>query len=317
MFFYPTTHRRGWMLPLVLIVSFLILLQQPGFTQYKTDKKLESRLRALTDTFHGVAGIYVRNLKTGKEVAINADTIFPTASIVKLPILVGIFDKIRQGAYKYHEPLVYRDSLSRKGSGLMQFFKDSSKTDLRTAIVLMITHSDNAAAVWCEKLAGGGVAINAWLEANGFSDTRVNSRTPGREQNSRLYGWGQTTPREMARLVTMIRNEEAVSPEASQAMYRIMTQCFWNEYALSRIPPYVQAASKQGMVNDSRSELVLVNAPHGDYVFYVATKNNKDQRWVTDNEAWQLARKVSGLLWEYFEPKSKWKPAEEAEKYWY
>ena len=292
-----------------LLILSITVFYQSAFPQYKTDKRLEAELHTLTDTFPGVAGIYVRNLKTNKEAAINADTIFPTASIIKVPILVGIFDKIGQGIFKYNEPLIYRDTLAKKGSGLMQFFKDSTPTDLRTAITLMITHSDNAAAVWCEKLAGGGTAINSWLETHGFQDTRVNSRTPGREPNRQLYGWGQTTPREMARLVTMIRKEEVVSPAASQTMYRIMTHTFWDEYALSRIPPYVQTASKQGMVNDSRSEVVLVNAPHGDYVFYVATKNNKDQRWVPDNEAWQLARKVSGLLWEYFEPHSKWKPA--------
>jgi len=293
---------------LILVLAFLSFGQQPAHAQNRPDRRLEEKLRTLTDTFHGVAGIYVRNIKTGKEAAINADTIFPTASIVKVPILVGVFDKIREGELKYRQPLIYRDSMAKKGSGLMQFFKDSTPTDLRTALTLMITHSDNAAAVWCEKLAGGGTAINAWLETHGFHDTRVNSRTPGREPNRQLYGWGQTTPREMARLVTMIRNEEVVSREASQTMYRIMTHTFWDEYALSRIPPYIQTASKQGMVDDSRSEVVLVNAPHGDYVFYVATKNNKDQRWVSDNEAWELARNVSALLWEYFEPHSQWRP---------
>ena len=293
----------------VILLLFCSLSCYYVFPQYKTDRRLETRLHALTDTFHGVAGIYVRNLRTNREVAINADTIFPTASIIKVPILVGIFDKINQGVYKYHQPMVYRDSMAKKGSGLMQFFKDSSATDLQTAITLMITHSDNSSAVWCEKLAGGGPAINAWLDSHGFQNTRLNNRTPGREQNKQLYGWGQTTPREMARLVTMIRNNEVVSPAASQTMYRIMTHVFWDEYALSQLPPYIQAASKQGMVDDSRSEAVLVNAPHGDYVFYIATKNNKDQRWVADNEAWQLARKVSALLWEYYEPHSKWTPA--------
>jgi len=300
----------------LLLILFINVCCQSAFSQYKTDKRLEAELRALTDTFPGVAGVYVRNLKTNKEAAINADTIFPTASIIKVPILVGIFDKIGQGVFKYNEPLLFRDSLAKKGSGLLQFFKDSTKTDLHTAIALMITHSDNSAAVWCEKLAGGGLAINSWLESHGFNDTRLNNRTPGREPNRQIYGWGQTTPREMARLVTMIRNGEVVSPAASQTMYRIMTHVFWDEYALSEIPPYIQSASKQGMVDDSRSEVVLVNAPHGDYVFYVATKNNKDQRWVSDNAAWQLARKVSALLWRYYEPRSKWKPAEGAEKYW-
>ena len=295
-------------IPFLFFLLSFTFLQESAFPQDRTDKKLESRLRALTDTFHGVAGIYVLNLKTGKEAAINADTIFPTASIVKIPILVGIFDKMGQGVFQYHDPLLYRDTMARKGSGLMQFFKDSTPTDVKTVITLMITHSDNAAAVWCERLAGGGTTINVWLEAHGFHSTRVNARTAGREENRKVYGWGQTTPAEMARLLTMIRREEVVSRQASQNMYRIMTHVFWDEYALSQIPPYVQTASKQGMVDDSRSEVVMVNAPHGDYVFYIATKNNKDQRWVTDNEAWQLARGVSHLLWEYFEPHSKWKP---------
>jgi beta-lactamase class A len=297
--------------PVAALLLTLTLFRQSMHAQdqkTRTDKKLEQRIKVLTDSFHGVAGVYVLNLRTGRQAAINADTIFPTASIVKIPILVGIFDKIAQGVYTFHQSLTYRDSLARKGSGLMQFFKDSTPTDLQTAITLMITHSDNAAAVWCEKMAGGGATINTWLDDHGFKDTRVNSRTPGREKNRDLYGWGQTTPREMARLVTMIRKDEVINRAVSETMYRIMTQVFWNEYALSRIPPYVQTASKQGMVDDSRSEVVLVNAPHGDYVFYVATKNNKDKRWVTGNEAWQLARNVSALLWNYFEPHYGWTP---------
>jgi beta-lactamase class A len=278
-------------------------LQGVAFGQYKADRRLEAQLRPLADSFHGVAGIYVRNLRTGREVAIHADTVFPTASIIKVPILVGIMDKVHQGVYKYDQPMVYSDSMKKGGSGLMQFFKDSTATDLRTAITLMITHSDNSAAVWCERLAGGGVTINEWLKGHGFEHTRLNNRTQGREESRKIYGWGQTTPREMARLVAMIRGREVISAGASDTMYRIMTQVFYNDYALSSLPPYVQAASKQGMVDDSRSEVVLVNAPHGDYVFYVATKNNADQRWVDDNEAWVLARRVSKLLWEYYEGK--------------
>jgi beta-lactamase class A len=301
---------------LTLLFLMVFVLQKISFSQYRTDKKLENKLKVLINSFHGRAGLYVRNLKTGKEVAINADTIFPTASIVKLPILIGIFNKIDSGFYTYHQPLVYRDSMARGGSGLMQYFKDSTKTNLSNAITLMITHSDNVAAVWCEKLAGGGIAINQWLSDHGFVFTKVNSRTPNRESNQKMYGWGQTTPREMAELLVLIRTGNAVSAAASERMYRILTHIYWDEYALSQIPPEVQAASKQGMVDASRSEAVLVNAPHGDYVFYVATKNNKDERWVPDNEAWELARKVSAILWHYYEPHYKWGPAAGIEKYW-
>lgn len=285
-----------------------LLAQKP----LKTDKHLQEKLETLVQGFHGTAGIYVENLHTGKIAAVNADTIFPTASIVKVPILMGIFDKIKSGALAYNQPLVYDTSRFRGGSGLMQFFKDSSKTSLDVLISLMISYSDNVAALWCQELAGGGTTVNQLLNKMGYKDTRVNSRTAGREDAYNTYGWGQTTPREMASILKGIMQQKAVDPASSDCMYRQLSHIFYDGYALSQIPPYIQTASKQGMVNDSRSELVMVNAPHGDYVFYVATKNNKDQRWVKDNEAWELARKVSALLWHYFEPKDQWRPGKNA-----
>src|SRR5690606_38072851 len=123
--------------------------------------------------------VYVYHLKRGEEAAVNADTLFPTASIIKVPILVGLFDKIQQGELDYRAPLVYRDSLKYGGSGLMQFFRDSSQTELSMLAALMITYSDNTTSLWSQALAGGGKQINEILESYGFEHTRVNSRTPG------------------------------------------------------------------------------------------------------------------------------------------
>lgn len=293
-----------------------LLLSLNGFGQaLKLDKKLQGKLAPLLEEFDGTAGIYVEHLSSGKYAAIHADTIFPTASIVKVPILVGVFDKIEKGELAYHEPLMYRDSIKYGGSGLMQFFTDSTATDLSTLLALMITYSDNTTSLWNQALAGGGAEVNPLMEQYGLKFTRVNSRTKGREGDWEKYGWGQTTPREMATLLKMIRQGKIVSQAASERMYRLMTNVYYDDYALSQIPPFVQTASKQGMVNASRSELVMVNAPHGDYVFYIATKNNKDTRWEPDNESWVLARKVSALLWNHFEPNYGWKPAAGNDKY--
>lgn len=274
----------------------------------RTDKKLQAALEDIMKDFRGIAGVYVYHLKSGMEAAVNADTIFPTASIVKVPILVGVFDKIEKGELSYHQPLVYRDSIKYGGSGLMQFFRDSTATDLSVLAALMITYSDNTASLWNQAVAGGGERINEIMESYGLVVTRVNSRTPGRETNWEEYGWGQTSPREMATLLIKIRRGEMISQAASEEMYRLMTNVYYDDYALSQIPPYVQTASKQGMVNASRSELVLVNAPNGDYVFYIATKDNADERWEYDNESWELLREISSFLWHYFEPKSRWRP---------
>lgn len=279
----------------------------------KVDETLEKELREIVKDFKGFAGVYVYNLKTGKEAGIHADSVFPTASVVKVPILAGLFNKIEKGELGLNDTLIYNKERVYGGSGLMQFFKDSTSIDLRSAAALMITYSDNVTSIWSQELAGGGEEINNLMEELGLEHTRVNSRTPGREELWEKYGWGQTTPREMASLLIKMRKRELVSEAASDEMYRMMTNSFYTDYALSQIPPYVQTAAKQGMVNQSRSELVMVNAPGGDYVFYIATKNNEDTSWEYDNEAWILQRKISALLWRYFEPESFWQPAKNAD----
>ena len=174
----------------------------------------------------------------------------------------------------------------------------------------MITTSDNSAGLWCQNLAGTGTEINHWLSDNGFEKTRVNSRTTGRKEDWEKFGWGQTTPREMAEMLVMIRDGKAVSKAASMEMYRVLCNIYWNGEALSQIPPYVQAASKQGAVSDSRSETVLVNAPLGDYVFSIITKNQKNKSCQHNNDGLALIRKTSKLLCDYFELGSAWEPVE-------
>ncbi|MVM38308.1 serine hydrolase [Spirosoma sp. HMF3257] len=281
----------------------------------RTDKALERKLRAVLTNFRGNSGVYVRNLRTGKTVSINADTLFPTASMVKIPIQCGLFDKIHQGAIQYDQELTYKDSL-HYDDGIVGSLKDGAKITLSKVVMLMETVSDNTGSLWCQALAGGGTAINAWLETNGFHQTRVNSRTPGREANRTQYGWGQTTPREMAELLTYIRQGHAISPDASEEMYRNLGRQYWDNDGLSQVPPGVKVASKNGAVNQSRSEVVFVHAPHGEYVYCIMTKNQKDESWTRTNEGYTLLRSVAATVWHHFEPKSTWKPAEGYEKWW-
>ena len=294
------------------LLALLLLITSACFAQ--TDKKLTAQLQDAIKGFNGQVGIYVQNLKTGKTAAINADNLFPTASMIKVSIQCGLMDKIEKGEMQYNQKLAYNDSLLYKGEDILGSFKNGDTIEVSKVALLMITMSDNTASVWLQKLITGAY-INNWLDQNGFKVMRINSRTAGREVMHDKYGWGVTTPYEMCRLFTMIRNGQAVSEAASERMYRNMGRIFWDDKALSQIPPYIQTASKQGALNESKSETVMVNAPHGDYVFSIITNNNKDQRWTEDNEAVVLIRKISALLWHYYEPGSKWKPPVGMDRY--
>jgi beta-lactamase class A len=293
------------------LLSMLLFVTSAAFGQ--TDNKLTNQLEQAVKGFNGQVGIYVKNLKTGKTTAINADTLFPTASMIKVSIQCGVMDKIEKGQLTYNQKLIYRDSLLYPGEDILGSFKDKDTIELSKVVLLMITMSDNTASTWLQKIVTGDY-INSWLDNNGFKALRVNSRVKGREAIRARYGWGVSSPYEMCRLFEMIRNGQAVSAAASERMYRNLGRIYWDDKALSQIPPYVHTVSKQGAVDEAKSETVLVNAPHGDYVFSIMTKDIKDQRWVPDNEADVLIRKVSAVIWHYYEPKDSWNPAPGIEK---
>ncbi len=283
-----------------IIIAILFCL--PLFAKaQKQDKKLQVKIEQAISEYNGDIGVYVKNLRTGKTVSINADTIFPTASIVKVPILLGIMDKINKGELKYDSTFTYKDSLLYEGSDILGSFKNNETIVLKKLIMLMLTTSDNTASLWLQSIAGTGTRINENLETIGLKSTRINSRTPGRENNRTQYGWGQTTPAEMGTIFEKIYRNEIFSAAACERMLRCLGRNFWDEEeAISMIPPTIEVFSKNGCVNASRSEAMIVNAPTNPYVFCIFTKNNKDQRWTYDNEAWAMARKVSKLLWEYY-----------------
>ena len=290
-------------------LAFIIISPIVLYAQSRTDKKLEKSIESLVKGFNGEVGIYIKNLRTNKTASYHADTIFPTASMIKIPILIGVMDKIQKGELGLLQELVYTDSLLYAGVDILGSYKNGEKTTISRVLMLMLTMSDNTASLWLQSLAGTGTRINAILDSLGFQNTRVNSRTPGRESNRSEFGWGQTTPREMAGLMELVYKRSLFADTLSEKMLRLLGRNYWDEVAISQIPPYVFVASKNGAVNQSRSETLLVIAPHGPYIFSIITKNLKDQRWNSDNEAWVLIRKLSRLLWNHYEPKSDWTPA--------
>jgi len=292
----------------IFLLLFFLSCSAFLFSQ-KTAKKLQENIKEAIQGFNGDIGVYVKNLRTGKIVSVNGDTIFPTASIVKVPILIGIMDKIQRGELAYDSALVYKDSLLYEGEDILGSFKSNEKVLLKKVMMLMLTTSDNTASLWLQSLAGKGTRINEILDSLGLVYTRVNSRTPGRESNRTQYGWGQTTPKEMGIIFEKIYRNEIFSVAACDRMMRSLGRNYWDvNEAISQIPPYIEVFSKNGCVNASRSEVLLVNAPHNPYIFCIFTNKNKDSQWTHANEAWTMARKISLMLWRYFEKKDKWEP---------
>jgi beta-lactamase class A len=300
----------------LLLSIILICLYGQQVAAQQIDRKLQNQLESLVKGFHGDIGVYVKDLRKNRIAAINADTVFPTASIVKVPILIGLMDKMNRGELNYQQQLIYKDSLnSLEGADILSSFKSGEKIELGRVMMLMLSLSDNTASIWLQSLAGGGARINYILDSIGFKQTRVNSRTPGREAIRKIYGWGQTTPREISTLMDMIGKGQVISRGASDKMLRVLNRTFFDIVSVSQIPPYATIYAKYGALDENRNELIMVRGRKSNYVFCVMTKNNADHTWKDNNEAWVLTRKISSLLWHHFNPKDHWQPAADAAKF--
>jgi hypothetical protein len=81
----------------VLFFTFIWLFIK--MVAQKQDKKLTRNIKDILSGCHGTVGVYVKNLKTGKTSSANGATIFPPASMMKVPILLGLFDKMGRRSY--------------------------------------------------------------------------------------------------------------------------------------------------------------------------------------------------------------------------
>lgn len=302
---------------LLLLPFFVMIVAISACSDDEKTPLPEEEIRELIQQFRGEAGVVVYSLENDNKLEINADTLFPTASTIKIPIMIGVFDKIEKGELEYTQVLEYDGEHDDTwGNDIINQLKDGAEVELRRLIHLMMSTSNNTASLWNQHLAGTGTRINDLMEELGFSNTRINSRTPGRQEIWETYGWGHSTPRELAEMMRQIYHGEMLNPHASEKMYRIMTRNFWDSESLSEIPPHVNVASKNGSVSRSKSEVVLVNAPSEDYLFAVMTKNQEDSGNDNNNEGYVLLREISRILYNHFEPGDDWSPNQEMQRYW-
>ena len=103
----------------------------------------------------------------------------------------------------------------------------------------------------------------------------------------------------MGLLLEKMYKGQIISDSISKKMIRLLGRNYWDEQALSQIPANIFVASKNGAVDASRSEVLLVMA-RKPYILSIFTNNNKDKSWSDNNEAWLLTKKISALVWKYF-----------------
>ena len=259
---------------------------------------LRRTLDSLATTHHGIVGYAVRNLDTGERLSRLGDDPFPTASLIKVPILVALYDRVAKGEIALETPIRVAKVDKVPGAGQLQFFHDDHEVTVADAARLMITISDNTATnVLLDKVPMRKV----WdkMEALGLPRTKVHSKTFQRftsvaVDSSVKYGLGVTTPNEMAQLFALLADGRAVSPAADSAMLDLLADNE-DQALLQRFVDGVRAPHKTGATDQVRTECTLWYL-QTRVVACVLTRENADTRWVLDSEPQVTMARMGGAI---------------------
>jgi beta-lactamase class A len=257
---------------------------------------LRHTLDSIADAHHGVVGYSVIDLETGARINRRGDETFPTASLIKVPILVTVYDLVAKGQLSLDDPLTVLKIDQVPGSGVIQFLHNGTVLTVHDAVWLMSTISDNTAT---NLLLDRIIIRRVWakMDSLGLQHTRVHSKSFLRNSSVAMdssvkYGLGVTTPNEMARLFELMALGKAVNPAADSAMLGILEHNT-TDFMLQRYAAGARAAHKNGETDAVRAECTLWYL-RNRVVACVMTKENKDQRWILDNEP-QLTLANMGL----------------------
>ncbi|MEO8271613.1 MAG: serine hydrolase [Aureliella sp.] len=145
----------------------------------------------------------------------NGQRVMPTASLIKLPIMIEAYRQVAAGAVSLDDMLTLKAEDQVPGSGILtDHFSPGMSLSLRDAIRLMIRYSDNTATNLVVDHIGLPSTSKTMAEL-GFPETQLHSKVFRRDssiapQRSEIYGLGSTTAEDMTDLLVRIERGELV-----------------------------------------------------------------------------------------------------------
>lgn len=182
------------------------------------DEALRDALDALVARAEAVGGrmaLDVRHLEGGWTYAHRAEEAFVAASVIKLPVLVALYEAAAAGRMRLDRRVRLRAEDQVTGSGVLQFLSPGLRLPLRDLAELMIVCSDNAATNILLRVLGVE-AVNACLDALELRTSRL--RRPLQVVPAGAGEPNRITARDMAELLVRLASGQAVSFEACRRM---------------------------------------------------------------------------------------------------
>jgi beta-lactamase class A len=256
----------------------------PARLQYESilrDDGLEDAIRELLGEDDERHAVIIKDLSSGRGVAINAERLFYAASLFKLEVLFETFHQREQGLIDFGERYVASDYYAEFGLGPHLIAQCEEVTVART-LEAMMSVSDNVAAVMLQDRVGPR-HINASMAALGLEVTRLFSDAL------------PITAEDTALLMEAIARGEAVSVQASKEMTDLLAMEKVDDRIPAALPDGVPVAHKTGNWENATHDAGIVYGERSTYVFVLLSDIG------FDGDAASVQRDIVRVAWDWFE----------------
>jgi beta-lactamase class A len=290
------------------LTPLLVSAQAPAASRLpdRPDETMQHLMENYARHHAGKVSLYARHLRSGRTVTINPDVPVNTASVIKLPIMLEAMYQVKEGRVSFDDMLTLRKEDQVSGSGVLLLFRTPAQINFETAIVLMITQSDNTATNLVLAHVGRE-NVNRRLRGLGFALTtsiRPIARSKEGDQSPELkpFGIGRTTARETAGILEAIDRCDLGDQKLCDRMVDILRHQFWR----NSIPHFLEdtdttevvshIANKTGSLDRVRNDVGIVYTKNGPIVISAFTYENTDTSWTPENEGELLIAKMAKTI---------------------
>jgi len=268
-------------------------------------KKLDLRVAEMVERFDGVMGVAIVDLTDGRTVSHSADRVFPTASSIKIAILLELYRQeqgARTGAQskaKFDDIYTFDPKdLVEDSQILAGLTAGVSRVTNRDLAQFMVAVSDNAAAnILIDRV--GKENVNATLRSLGLNKTMLRRKMMDIAA-ARRGEENVSAPLEMARLLEAIYRGKVLNKELTAEFIKQLSTLKKDSYISTDLPPGVEVANKPGSLEGVRTDSGIVFAKNRPFAISVMTAYDRDER-----AAERAISEVALEAFRYFDMRSK------------
>ncbi len=207
------------------------------------DRQMEDMIREFSDNFPGNTGIIFHDFETGFSVRINPHKVFESASLVKLPIMLTIYEMMEQGKVHASQEIILNESHKTGGAGILKNEPTGTRWSVDKLLELMITESDNTATDMLIELAGMDT-VEETCRSMGMDKTTLKRKIFDFDAIEQGYD-NLTTPGDIFRFYQMLYEGCPINPQGRASMLNRLKRQERN-HIIPKNLPNVEIAHKTG-----------------------------------------------------------------------